>query len=133
MTYPEFMIALALFREASNQPTATREAIASVIRNRGRMAPAQGFKSDPVGNVTKTWAFTSMTNNGDPNLIRWPHQDDPVWLDCCRIAQDFDGLKDSTGGAVFYFSPPLKVPPSVWGPVIQTAQVGSLKFYKVAA
>ncbi len=129
----QFILSLCLWREARGESIEARTAVARVILNRCRMAPAQGFTHDIIGNVTKKWAFSSMTAPGDPNLMMWPSAGDKQWTECCHIAMSVSAFDpDPTGGAVFYFSPPLTRPPQAWGRVRQTAIIGSLRFFAPA-
>ncbi len=122
------LLALAIWREARNQPHAAKLGVAHVIRNRCAMAPAQGFHSSISANVLKPWAFSSF-NQGDPNSAKYPRPDDSSWIDSLAAARSAE--PDPTGAAVFYFSPPLSAPPHAWGEVEYTARIGQLSFYRI--
>lgn len=119
------LLALCVWREARGESPDAKFGVACVIQNRIAMAPAQGFKSDVRGNILKPWAFSSFMD-GDPNSTKYPNVMDASWLECLNAAQSED--PDNTGGAVFYFSPPLTDPPHAWGPVRVTAVIDHLTF-----
>ncbi len=122
------LAALCVWREARGEVADAKLGVAWVLKNRCKMAPAQGFKPDIAGNVLKPWAFSSFSA-GDPNADRYPAVADQVWLDCLAAA---DSVKaDPTGGAVFYYSPPLTEPPHAWGLVQLKAVIGHLHFYAI--
>ena len=73
-----------------------------------------------------------MTAKGDPNLVKFPKSDDPLWNLILQLADEVvsDQIEDTTGGAVFYFSAPITEPPHAWGNVTKTADIGALHFFK---
>src|SRR5271170_5366480 len=110
--YPLALVAIALWREAQNQTDAAILGVACVMRNRVTLA------HDIVHVVTQPWQFSSMTAPGDANLIKWPETGDAAFVRCCAVVDSVFGsapVADVTGGATFYFSPPLTAPPSAWG------------------
>lgn len=129
-SYPAVLCALDIWREAQNQPYSAMLGVACVCRNRISTA------HDLVYVVTQKHQFSSMTQPGDVNLVKWPESNDPVWPLCCQAADAVFGaspVPDVTAGAAFYFSPPLIEPPTAWGPVVVTVKLGELTFCKYAS
>jgi spore germination cell wall hydrolase CwlJ-like protein len=128
------LLALCIWREARGEPQEARVAVGKVIVNRCRIAPLNGFCATIPGNILKPFAFSSF-NRDDPNASKYPPEfDEPVWSQCLiAAASAMDPVtSDLSNGAVFYFSPPLTSPPSAWGSVVHTADVGRLHFYRIA-
>jgi spore germination cell wall hydrolase CwlJ-like protein len=122
------LLALCIWREARGESLEAKKAVASVIRNRCAMAPAQGFHSSIAGNILKPWAFSSFML-GDPNSVKYPAETDPSWHDSLAAA----GIgPDLSRGAVFYYSRPLSAPPHAWGEVYHSATIGGLEFYRLS-
>ena len=124
-TDDEQLLALCVWREARGESLAGMTGVANVVMNRCKIAPAQGFRHDVRGNVLKPWAFSSFMPS-DPNSQKYPTPG-IVWQNCLAAARA--AMADMTGGAVFYFSPPIKTPPIVWGNVRNTTNIGNLHFY----
>jgi spore germination cell wall hydrolase CwlJ-like protein len=126
--YALILCAIDLWREAQNQPYSAMVGVACVCRN--RVTPTK----DLVAVVSAKHQFSSMTQPGDVNLVKWPESNDPVWPLCCQAVDAVfgaDPIPDVTGGATFYFSPPLTEPPeNEWGPVAITIKLGALTFCK---
>lgn len=130
------LLALCIWRESSNQGMLGRRAVGCVIRNR--------VTSHWLGDSTyhavilHPYQFSSFnapprTHITDPNESRWPVDGEESWMDCLATANDIiGGIEDVTNGAKFYYSPPLKAPPSAWGAVAATAHIGALDFFKPA-
>lgn len=83
--------------------------------------------------ITHKWQFSGMTAPGDPNLIKWP-QEDSISVDCFAAADEALASPgpDPTSGATLYYDPPLTKPPTEWGNVVETIQIGSTHFCKGA-
>lgn len=126
---PDLMLALCIWREARNQTWNAKLGVAHVVRNRCKLAPAQGFQISIIGNILKPYAFSSFNAN-DVNSKKWPEPDDPSWIQSLRVARSTED--DPTKGAVFYFSKPLTEPPHAWGKVEHCIDIDDLHFYKLA-
>jgi N-acetylmuramoyl-L-alanine amidase len=128
MTYEQFMLSLVMWREGSNQTHAAKVGIGWVIRNRA--AHPGWWGKTIVEVIVHKWQFTSMTGKGDPNLLRWPTEEDPSWIDAQAAATEAMDQQstDPTNGAVDYYSPPLTAPPAAWGPVKEVAVIDALHF-----
>lgn len=119
------LLALCVWREARSESYAGKLGVVWVLRNRSAMAPLEGFRHSIDEEILRPWQFSSFNEN-DPNSTKYPEENEPSWLDCLKAAQSDE--PDPTGGAVFYFSRPLKEPPKAWGNVIPTADIGNLHF-----
>lgn len=77
-----FMLALCVYREASNQSYAGKLLVAQVIANR---VHDKRWPSTYVGVITQKLQFSSFNAN-DPNNSRWPKDDDAAWVQCVEAA-----------------------------------------------
>lgn len=124
------LLALCIYREARGESFLGKRGVGCTVRN--RVNARSYFGHDYPSVILKPWQFSSFNSN-DPNAGVWPIDGEPVWMDCLAEANNvLGGIDDVSNGAVFYFSPPLKVPPSAWGSVVATAHIGNLNFYKPA-
>lgn len=130
MDYSAFILALDVWREASNQSHLAKVGVCDVVINRANHPGWWGHTIVEV--VTHKWQFSGMTASGDPNLIRWPQENDPSWNDALNAVQEAlaESHTDSTGGAVYYYTIPLTTPPTGWGPVTETIKIGAMHFCK---
>lgn len=132
MTYVQFLLALCLWREARGEVLASKQAVASSIRNR-TLRPSW-WGNDIASVVTKRLQYSSMTAPGDPNLVQYPVENDTAWLACVEIAGDaLDGtLPDTASGATSYFDKSLDAHPPAWatdGSMRHVCDVGNFHFY----
>ena len=123
------MLALTLWREASNQPKDTQVAVAASILNRVRRPSWWGDSILAV--IVKKWQYSSLTAPGDPNLVRWPHGYTPDWVLALEVAAGvMDGsLHTPTPGADSYYDVSLPTPPTWATPETFVGQVGRMRFY----
>ena len=130
------LLALCIFRESSNQPMLGRRGVGCCARN--RVNSRWLGDSTYHGVILHPYQFSSFnapprTHITDPNESRWPVDGDPAWVECLAEANYvLAGCDDVTNGSRFYFSPPVKVPPTAWGPVVPTASIAALSFWKPA-
>ena len=124
---PVRLLALCVWRESRSEPPEAKLGVAWTVRNRCAMAPREGFRYSIVDNILKPWAFSSFNAN-DPNARLYPGPMDRSWKESLAAAESNE--PDPTDGSIFYFSPPLTAPPSVWGPVEHAATIGRLRFYR---
>lgn len=142
LSYPEFLLALVMWREARGEGEAGMRAVGHVIRN--RVFDGQG---DWHKVITAPLQFTSMnppkTKEGFPKdgqTALFPKSDDLRWISAVEAAHKiFSGQdQDITGGALYYanlehidkggwfevtiLSDPAKFP--------QTAVIGRHTFYR---
>ena len=106
LSYPEWLLALCVWREARGEGEAGMRAVGHVIRN--RVFAKQG---DWVKVVTAPNQFTSInppkTREGFPKdgqTVLWPANDDTRFLKAQELAHSiFSGQdQDLTGGALYY-------------------------------
>ena len=128
--YEKILMALDIWREASNQNEQAWNGIMHVILN--RVAHPRWWGHDIVSVITHRWQFSGMTAPGDSNLTRWPQVNDPQFLAILdMIEKDVGEVIDETCNAIFYFSPPLTEPPTAWGKVKFTVKIDDISFYWV--
>jgi spore germination cell wall hydrolase CwlJ-like protein len=122
--YPMVLAALCVWREARGEAYSAMLGVACVLRN------LLAVEGDLVRVITRRDQFSSMTFHGDPNLIEWPQAQDGAFRMCSMAVSSILGSlsPDITGGATYYFSPPLEEPPPGWGPVTVTVTLGHLTF-----
>jgi spore germination cell wall hydrolase CwlJ-like protein len=144
MTHEDYgLLALCLWREARGEGAAGQIAVGCVVRNRVEKNGTSYFVE-----ITKPWAFSSITAEGDPQLGLYPSVLDHAWLQCQDLAgQIVDGvLNDSTGGATLYWNPngikssktfttlvgQVVAFPQSWNPAVvtETTQIGAHIFLK---
>lgn len=77
-----FILALAVYREASNQSTRGKLLVAQVIENR---VQDKRWPDTYASVITQRFQFSSFNAN-DPNNSRWPHENDPAWAECVEAA-----------------------------------------------
>ncbi len=129
--YSTILLALDIWREASNQSYDAKVGVGRVVQNRANHPGWWGHNIVEV--ITHKWQFSSMSAPGDPNLIRWPHESDPSWIESLTAAGAVltaPVASDITQGATYYYSVPLTSPPMAWGPVTETAKIGAMHFCK---
>lgn len=122
------LLALCIYREARGEGFLGKRAVGCVVRNRVNAQSYFGHSYDAV--ILRPYQFSSFNQN-DPNSTIWPADGEASWVECVAEANDvLAGCDDVTNGALFYYSPPLTAPPRAWGPVIPTASIGHLSFWK---
>jgi len=124
--YPQFLLALCIWREARGEDLLAKEAVGWVIRNR---VQDKRWPNDVVSVITQPYQFSSFNKN-DPNAIKFPKMDDKSWLECCD-AIEHPGF-DPTKCANHYHSiAPGEVLPSWAMESKLTIAIGPFKFYKL--
>jgi spore germination cell wall hydrolase CwlJ-like protein len=124
------LMSLCCWREARGEGMLGKRGVCHVIANRVRAGHFGGSNIHVV--ILKPWQFSSF-NAADPNSDKWPVEGEASWLDCIDAAKSVleNCDEDFTRGALFYFSPPLTVPPvRQWGNVTETIHVGRITFCK---
>lgn len=107
-------LALLLWREARGEDFQTKRVVAHSIRNRVN-APSwwgQGW----LGVMFKKWQYSSLTAPGDPNLVKFPQENDTSWIACMDVADEAHGtpMVDEAKGATHYFDKSLDSNPPPW-------------------
>lgn len=109
------IVALTLYREASNCSHDARVGILCSMQNRIRINPRE-WGNNLLEVCLKPMQYSSMTAPGDPNEKRWMQGEaDPVWLDCLSIVMNQNPKADITSGATHYFTLPCTRVPDEWG------------------
>lgn len=128
------LLPLCAWREAQNQGYLGMLGVCWNVLNRA--AKPGWWGKDVPSCILHPFQYSSF-NPGDPNSKKFPQSTDPpavqqAWQDALRAAHDaFTGaVPDPTNGSLFYHDSSIATP-SVWGPVVQTAQIGTLTFYKL--
>lgn len=123
------LLALCIYREARGEGLLGKRGVAWTVLNRVKRPSWWGTTIREV--ILHKWQFSSF-NEDDPNSDVWPRDTDPVWVDCVDEAGTaISGeSQDPTSGAVYYFSPPLTIPPHAWGNVQVLIKIGNLTFCK---
>jgi len=130
------LLALLIWREAANQGMLGRRGVGCNARNRVN-AHWLGDKTYHSV-ILHPYQYSSFnapprTHITDPNESKWWTDGEQSWVQCLAEANYvLSGCDDVTNGSRFYFSPPVKVPPTQWGAVVPTASIGNLSFWKPA-
>lgn len=128
--YQIVLQALAVWREASNQPTEAQRAVIWSMNNRAARAAWWNHNTpfDLVEVIRFPDQYSSMTFRGDPNTIRYPKNKDEVFnnlLLLCMTPGD-----DPTNGSTHYYS--TDIPEPGWAKEMEfTVTIGAFRFYKV--
>ncbi len=123
-------LALTAWREASGEPALARAAVICSILN--RVDRPKWWGRSVLSVVVKKWQYSAMTAPGDPNLVRWPADDDPTWRESLALAeQAIEGhLPNPVPGADSYFDVSIAAP--AWTRSARfVRQIARLKFYDV--
>ncbi len=137
-SYTQFLRALCLWREAANQTKEARLAVLWVMQNR---VGNPLFKPTLMRVIVQPAAFSSMTNHGDAETVKWPVDAPTTQADwqafkacCAMVDEELTGV-DPSGGAVYYESYPVEKLEAIreqmpWFAASKmTAQIGAFRFY----
>ena len=118
--------ALCAWREARGEGRDGIRSVLHVIENR---ANAAGKSWAEI--VYAKWQFSSMTAPGDPELDLIPKAPDPIFEECCELADAIFDDKDFdlTQGATHYFADSIPMP-SWAAAMTQTVKIGHQTFFK---
>jgi hypothetical protein len=123
-----FMLALCLWREDRSGGAAGMTAVASVIRNR-----VLRDRTSYYYEVVRRLQFSSITAQGDPELVLWPVESDTSWIAAQGIASaTISGVTaDTTGGATLYHTVAMGFP-KTWNPAkcVQTCTIQNQVYYR---
>lgn len=129
------LLALAIWREARNQPHEAKLGVGMSIRNRVQHPRWWGRTYNQV--ILDKWQFSSF-DPSDPNSNKFPSPDLDwnAYLDAEDCATSvLAGAADNTQGAVSYFDRSLDSHPPAWAssPQFQhSADIGNFHFYALA-
>jgi spore germination cell wall hydrolase CwlJ-like protein len=125
------LLALMVWREARGVRVAWPGIVWTVL-NRALYPTWSG--QNVVGVITEYKQFSSMTAPGDPNLVKWPKEYNPEFLEIQDVIfRVLAGqVPDPTKGATYYWTAPLTTAPAAWGKVVETVNLGGVHFCKAA-
>lgn len=130
--YPNFLLALCLWREARNQPIAAQTGIKHTILNRAAN-PKGPYRHCPdvITNILCPAQFSSF-NKGSSQAVLIPDPDHSIdykaFEQCCDVADTQD--QDPTNGATHYYDISIQAP--AWAtPETFTCQIGRIRFHKL--
>lgn len=130
-----FILALAMWREASDQGSEGMQAVGCVIRNnipevQRHLTSAWWYR------ITKPFYLSSMTAPHDIGCARWPAFNDVVFSQALLIAKGiFTGtIQDNTIGATNYLNKKLTIAqqgalPHWTNTMKETTEIGDHTFY----
>ena len=130
----DVLLAMAIYGEARGESFDTKLGVACVIKNRLRAGHYyyKPYCNTYRGVILKPYQFSAFNRNNPNRKKLYVNIGDIVYENCYLagylIKQNI--LGDRTGGAVFYFSKPLIIPPKAWGDVEHTKTIGGLSFWK---
>ena len=118
--------ALCAWREARGEGRDGIRSVLHVIENR---ANAAGKSWAEI--IYAKWQFSSMTAPGDPQLNLAPKTPDPIFEECCELADTIFDDKDFdlTQGATHYFADSIPMP-SWAASMTPTVKIGHQTFFK---
>jgi N-acetylmuramoyl-L-alanine amidase len=122
--YATFLLALVAWREARGESPEAQLGVMWSVKNRA--ARPSWWGNSVVSVVLKPFQYSSFNPN-DPNAVKLPAEDDPVWneIETMAVAPG----ADPTGGATHYFSTDIPAP-SWTSEMTFTVQIGALRFYR---
>lgn len=88
-------------------------------------------KLSPYAVVVEPEQFSSMTSPGDPQLGKWPEDDDQLWITAIGMAEQACAgvLQDITGAATNYYAE--SIPEPWWAPDMDyVCTIAGQKFFK---
>lgn len=124
-------LALCVWREARSESSEAKLAVAYVAIQRVKLQSWMGKNMMEV--LFHPWQFSSLTNPRDPQLTRWPREDDDSWHDCLfQTALAIDGsAQNPAPGADSYYG--ISIEPPAWAAQGQfIKQIGQLRFFRTA-
>ena len=120
-----FMLALCVYREASNQSHLGKVLVAQVIQNR---VSDKRWPDTYVGVITQRLQFSSF-NLSDANNGRWPKENDRSWVDCLQAVDEMLSSSEQSTLANHYHTKAVK--PTWADPTKVTEIEGDHIFYNL--
>jgi hypothetical protein len=80
------LLALVVWREARGESRLAKVAVAMSILNRVDRPSWWGNTISTV--VGRRLQYSSMTCPGDPQLVKWPINTDPSYVECLKVAEE---------------------------------------------
>ena len=123
----QFIGALCAWRENRGGGTQGMQSVFNVLMNRAKKdGTTIAFEAE------RRLQFSSMTAQGDPNLLIYPEDGDPQFAQALDLATEAAAgtLSDLTFGATSYYAESMKTPP-YWAASIQmTVAIAGQVFYR---
>lgn len=122
------ILAKTIYGEARNQSDDAMRGVASVVLNR-----FHGHDAGSIADVClKPRQFQAWQSPVNLIAMNAASPTNPAYARCLSIAQAAVAgtLPDNTGGAWFYYSPPVVNPPKSWGAVTFTKRIGAFSFFR---
>lgn len=123
-------LALVVWREARGESDECKSAVAFSILNRVQRPSWWGKTTQEV--LFKKWQYSSITDPHDPQLTKWPVNNDESWERCFRVSTDAisDNVLNPVIGADSYFD--ISIPNPKWATDDKfVKQIGRIKFYNL--
>lgn len=125
------LLALAIWREARNQPAEAQFGVGCSIRN--RVLRPRWWGRDYHSVILKPWQYSSFNQN-DPNAEKFPTEG-PLLDQIKALAADvLAGKPDNTNGAVSYYDRSLDKDPPKWASANEfqwACDLGAFHFFKL--
>lgn len=120
-------LALCVWRESRGEIYTAKLAVAYSVLT--RVAKGGWFGDSLMSVLFKPEQYTSLTHEGDPNLVKYPKQDDPFWADSVQaaVAAISKTVPNPAPDADSYFSGTVE--PDWATKATFIASVGAFKFY----
>lgn len=127
-TYPNFLLALCLWREARGEDRQGKIAVKHVILNRVKR-PSGPYASckDVVSTILCPYQFSTFNHN-DPNASQFPRPEDRSWKECCQVVEE--QTSDPTAGADHYFVTKSAIPKWADSSKLR-CEIGAHSFYRI--
>ena len=119
--------ALTAWRENRGGGVVGMQSVINVLVNR---ATHRG--TDVYSEAVRRLQFSSMTAAGDPNLILFPTDNDPQWLEALTLASQASrgSLDDITEGSTSYYAASMSTPPYWAASMTRTVTIEGQIFFK---
>lgn len=78
-----FVLALAVWREARGESPLGKLLVAQTIENR---VVDPRWPETYIGVIVQPWQFSAFNRN-DPNALKFPAENDPIWPECVAAAE----------------------------------------------
>lgn len=137
-TVDVFLGSMCVWREARSEPLTAKLAVAYVICNRAAKPGWWGHSVSEV--VARRLQFSSMSQNGDPNLVDWPDYANPAdpadWIAYQDALTAFlqaytEQVSDPTQGCTYYFDKSMDNDPPTWSKMFHhICDLGRFHFYR---
>lgn len=124
------LLALCIWREASNQSFDAKVGVGCCIRN--RIAKGGWWGHDWRSVILKPFQFSSFNKN-DSNSNRWPNEGESSWLESLEAASLVKNanIADNTDGCTSYYDKSLDNNKPKWAAtMVHVKNICDFRFYK---